>query len=109
MVLPLDRPAVALPDDATIEEFRKSLGGDLLRPGDAGYDPARRLYNAMIDKRPALIARCAGVSDILRAVDFARTHDIPVAVRAGGHNVAGNALCEGGLVIDLTRMRGIRV
>jgi FAD/FMN-containing dehydrogenase len=109
VVLPLDRPAVALPDDATIEEFRKGLGGDVLRPGDAGYDPARRLYNAMIDKRPALIARCAGVSDVLRAVDFARTHEIPAAVRAGGHNVAGNALCEGGLVIDLTRMRGIRV
>src|SRR5215212_12116770 len=96
-------------DRATLEPFRDSLRGELLSPDDVGYDAARRLYNAMIDKHPALIARCAGVADVLAAVHFARSHDLVVAVRGGGHNVAGNALCDGGLVIDLSGMKGIRV
>ncbi|HEV2491372.1 MAG TPA: FAD-binding oxidoreductase [Candidatus Acidoferrales bacterium] len=96
-------------DPSVIEKFRTSLRGELLRPGDPGYDQARKVWNGMIDKRPAMIVRCAGVADVIECVRFARTHDLVVAVRGGGHNVAGNAVCDNGLVIDLTRMKGIRV
>jgi hypothetical protein len=81
----------------------------LMAPGESGYDDARQIWNGMIDKRPALIARCRGVADIINSVNFARAHDLLVAVRGGGHNVAGNATCDGGLVIDLSEMRSIRV
>lgn len=83
--------------------------GKLIAPDDAGYDEARSVWNGMIDKRPALIARCTGVADVIAAVNYAREHDLLLAVRGGGHNVAGSALCDGGLVIDLSQMRGIRV
>ncbi len=96
-------------DRGVIDELRSRLRGDLLRPNDRPYDDARRVFNAAIDKRPALIARCAGVADVLTAVRFARGRGLLVAVRGGGHNVAGNALCDGGLVIDLSRMRAVRV
>jgi len=96
-------------DDTSIRDLRGGLRGALLQPADAGYDTARKIDNAMIDRRPALIARCAGVADVLGAVRFARTHDLLVSVRAGGHNVAGNAVCDGGLMIDLSPMKGIRV
>jgi FAD/FMN-containing dehydrogenase len=96
-------------DATAIRELQTGLRGQLLQPGDAGYDAARRIDNAMIDRRPALIARCAGVADVLAAVRFARKHDVLVSVRAGGHNVAGNAICDGGLVIDVSPMKGIRV
>lgn len=76
-------------------------------PSDAGYETARRVWNAFIDKRPALIARCTGVADVIRAVEFAQKHQLSVAVRGGGHNVAGHATCDGGMVIDLSAMRGI--
>jgi len=95
--------------EEVVSELRADLRGALLRPGDAGYDPARALWNGMIDRRPGLIARCAGVADVVRAVKLARTQGLPVAVRGGGHNAAGNALCDDGLVIDLSAMRGIRV
>ena len=95
--------------DASVEELRKGLRGPLLQPGDAGYDAARTIDNAMIDRRPALIARCAGVADVLAAVRFARQHKVLVSVRAGGHNVAGNAVCDGGLMIDVSGMKGIQV
>ncbi len=95
--------------DAAVEELRKGLRGPLLQPGDAGYDAARTIDNAMIDRRPALIARCAGVADVLTAVRFARQHKVLVSVRAGGHNVAGNAVCDGGLMIDVSGMKGIQV
>jgi FAD/FMN-containing dehydrogenase len=95
--------------EAKIEEFRKSLRGDLVQPGDSDYDKVRTVWNAMIDRRPALIARCAGASDIVKAVGFARENDLLVAVRGGGHSFAGNAICEGGMVIDLTRMQSVRV
>jgi FAD/FMN-containing dehydrogenase len=85
------------------------MRGELIRPGDAGYEPARKIYNGMIDKRPALIARCVDVADVIGAVNFAREHRLTLAVRGGGHNGAGLASCEGGLVIDLSRMKGIRV
>jgi FAD/FMN-containing dehydrogenase len=96
-------------DEGAIQTFRMSLGGALLQPGDEGYETARRTFNAMIDKRPALIARCAGTGDVIKAVRFAREHDLLVSVRGGGHNVAGNAVCDGGLMIDLSPMKGIRV
>jgi FAD/FMN-containing dehydrogenase len=96
-------------DEATVQGFDISLHGELLRPGDAGFDAARKVWNGMIDKTPALIARCAGVADVIAAVNFARAQQLLVAVRGGGHNVAGNGVCDGGLVIDLSRMRAIRV
>ncbi|HEX9818715.1 MAG TPA: FAD-binding oxidoreductase [Methylomirabilota bacterium] len=96
-------------DDTAIRDLQSSLRGQLLQPGDPGYDAARKIDNAMIDRHPALIARCTGVADVLAAIRFARTHDVLVSVRAGGHNVAGNAVCDGGLVIDVSPMKGIRV
>ena len=95
--------------DKQIGEFRASLRGDLLQPDHPDYDQARRVWNGMIDRRPALIARCAGASDVIAAVNFARRYDILVSVRGGGHSFAGNAVCDGGLVIDLTRMQSVRV
>jgi FAD/FMN-containing dehydrogenase len=92
-----------------VESLRNGLRGDLLRPGDPGYDDARKLYNGIIDKRPALIARCLSVDDIVHCVNFAREHDIELSVRGGGHGVAGKALCDNGLVIDLSRMRGVKI
>jgi hypothetical protein len=92
-----------------IQDLRNRLRGALIQPGDACYDEARRLYNKAIDRHPALITRCAGVDDVRRSLEFARQNAIPATVRAGGHNVAGRALNDGGLVIDLTQMRGIRV
>ncbi|HEV8713690.1 MAG TPA: FAD-binding oxidoreductase, partial [Candidatus Binatia bacterium] len=78
-------------------------------PGDAGYDQARKIWNGMIDKRPSLIVRCRGVADVVNAVNFARTNTLLVSVRGGGHNIAGNAVCDGGLMLDLSGMKGIRV
>src|SRR5215204_4332076 len=95
--------------EKVVGQFGSGLRGKLLRPGDAGYEEARLLWNGLIDKRPALIARCAGVADVIDSVNFARENDSLVAVRGGGHNVAGNAVCDGGLVIDLSPMKGIRV
>jgi FAD/FMN-containing dehydrogenase len=83
--------------------------GRVIRPGDGEYDDARSVWNRMIDKRPAVIARCAGTADVIHCVRFAREHDLPVSVRGGGHNYAGNSVCNDGLVIDLSAMKGIRV
>jgi FAD/FMN-containing dehydrogenase len=94
---------------AAVEAFKASLRGALLCAGDAGYDEARQVWNGMIDKRPALIARCAGVADVISTVNFARTHQLLVSVRGGGHNIPGNAVCDGGLMIDLAPMRSVRV
>jgi FAD/FMN-containing dehydrogenase len=95
--------------EATVTEFRASMRGVVLGPEDEGYELHRRVWNGMIDKRPRLIARCTGVADVLAAVQFARTQDLPLAVRSGGHNVAGHAVCDDGLVIDLSLMKGVRV
>ena len=96
-------------DEATVQGFKTGMRGPLLRPGDAGYDEARTVWNGMIDRKPALIARCAGVADVIQAVNFARTHHLLVSVRGGGHNVTGTAVCDGGLMIDLSQMRSVRV
>jgi FAD/FMN-containing dehydrogenase len=96
-------------DEERVQAFAALLRGPLVRPGDAEYDSARRVWNGMIDKRPGLIARCTGTADVVTALSFAREHDLRVAVRGGGHNVAGNAVCDDGLVIDLSPMRGIHV
>jgi FAD/FMN-containing dehydrogenase len=96
-------------EDAVVTSFETSLRGDLLRPDHRGYADARRVWNGMIDKRPALIARCAGAADVMAAVNFARDHDLLVSVRGGGHNITGNAVCDGGLMIDLSRMKGVHV
>jgi FAD/FMN-containing dehydrogenase len=92
-----------------VETFRATLRGEVLRPGDDGYDHARTLHNTMIDRRPGMIVRCAGVADVIACVDFARRNELLLAVRGGGHHVTGNALCDDGIVIDLTRMKGLRV
>jgi len=94
---------------AAVEEFRLGLRGELLRNSDDGYDDARAVYNAMIDRRPSLIVRCAGVADVVNSVNFARTNQLLVAVRGAGHNVGGFAVCDGGIVIDLSRMKGMRI
>jgi FAD/FMN-containing dehydrogenase len=85
------------------------IEGQLLRPDDEGYEQARRVFNAMIDRRPALIARCAGVHDVAAVVEFARDRGMPLSVRGGGHNVAGNAVAEGGVMIDMSDLRSARV
>ena len=92
-----------------VEAFRTAMRGETLLPGEPGYDQARAVWNAMIDRHPALVARCSGVADVLHCVELARDHDLLVSVRGGGHNIAGKAVCDDGLVIDLSRMRGVRV
>jgi FAD/FMN-containing dehydrogenase len=96
-------------DDATVAEFKDNLHVEVLVPDDLAYDSARMIWNRLIDKRPALIARCATADDVVRSVRFAREHDLAVAVRGGGHNIAGNCVCDGGLMIDLSPMKGIQV
>src|SRR4051794_10500871 len=97
------------PSDVTADLLRSSLRGDLLRPDDLRYEDARRVYNAMVDRRPELIVRCAGVGDVIDAVVFGRDNQMPIAVRGGGHNVTGNALADGGMTIDLSGMKGLRI
>jgi len=96
-------------EEEEVKKFQTRLRGRLLRPGDDGYDDARKIWNGMIDRRPALIARCTGAADVLAAVTFAREQGLLVSIRGGGHNVSGNAVCEGGLMIDLAPMKSIRV
>ena len=95
--------------EAAIDELKARLSGELLRPSDVGYDEARKIWNGMIDKRPGLIAQCKGVADVMTAVRFAREREVRVAVKGGGHSVAGTALCDGGLVIDFSGMKGVHV
>jgi FAD/FMN-containing dehydrogenase len=92
-----------------VQKFAGQLSGKLLLPADAGYDDARTVWNRMIDRRPAMIARCARADDVVAAVHFARQHDLLLSVRSGGHNVTGHAVCERGLMIDLSPMKAIRV
>ncbi len=96
-------------DDAAFAQLSESFAGTLLRPCDEGYEETRRVHNGMIDKRPAVIARCQGVADVVAAVNFARENGLEISVRGGGHNVAGRAVCEGGVMIDLAGQKGIYV
>ena len=101
-------PSLAIDPDA-VASLRAQVRGELIGRSDAGYDDARAVWNGMIDKRPALIARCVGVADVVAAVAFARDHRLALAVRSGGHNVSGVAVCNDGFVIDLSLMRSVRV
>jgi FAD/FMN-containing dehydrogenase len=92
-----------------IEAIRPSLKGQVCLKGEAAYDEARTIWNAMIDRSPAVVMRCADAADVVHAVRFANAHDLDIAVRGGGHNIAGNAVCEGGLLIDLSPMKSVRV
>jgi FAD/FMN-containing dehydrogenase len=108
MVAPQTTKAPALGEKA-IQELKASFRGELIRPGDDGYDAARKVFNGMIDKHPALIARTVDIADTVAAVNFARENKLTLAIRGGGHNVAGFGTCDDGLVVDLSRMKGIRV
>src|SRR5258705_2632395 len=107
-VQPATQNAPQLAEQA-VNTFGAQLRGELILPADPRYDDARKVYNAMIDKRPALIARCADVADVIHAVNFGRDNQLTVAVRGGGHNGPGLGIFDDGLVIDLSRMHGIHV
>jgi FAD/FMN-containing dehydrogenase len=96
-------------ESAAVAELRDSLRGKLLLNGDDGYDHARAVWNAMINKHPALIARCEGVTDVVNSIDFARAHELRVAIRGGGHSISGKSVCDGGLMIDTSNMNSVRV
>lgn len=100
--------AIMLPA-SDLADLRAGLRGALLLASDAGYDAARRIWNGAFDRKPALIAHCAGAADVMRAVEFARAHDLLVSVRGGGHSISGQSVCEGGLMVSLAGMRGIRI
>lgn len=118
-----DLPAAAVPDvpattlsttaislrGSDLRDLALGLRGELLLPHQSGYDGARRVWNGMFDKRPALIARCAAASDVARVVDFSRTYQLLTAVRAGGHSLSGKSTCDGGLVIDVSPMRNVQI
>ncbi len=95
--------------DATIGEFISELRGTAVLPGEPGYDDARAIWNAAHDRRPALVVRCAGVADVIRAVEFTRSQGVPLAIRGGGHSIPGFSTCDDGIVLDLSPMTGIRV
>jgi FAD/FMN-containing dehydrogenase len=95
--------------NSAIEELKTAVRGQLMLPDDAGFDEARSIWNAMIDRRPAMILRCAGVADVRRGVAFARDNGLPLAIRGGGHNIAGSAVCDDGLVLDFSLMKSVRI
>ena len=95
--------------DTDLDELRRSVTGAVIAPEEASYDAARRCFNALVDRRPAVIVRCLGAEDVATAFEFARANALEVAVRGGGHNPAGHCVCDGGLVIDLSLMRGVEV
>ena len=96
-------------DAEKVQAFRAGLRGTMLLAEDPGYDAARTLWNAMIDRRPAAIVRCLGAADVIHTVNFVRDHGLSLAVRAGGHNIAGRSTCEGGVMLDLSQMRDVRI
>ena len=100
-------PIVIPPDD--FDALKASLRGSACTPMDAGYDEARTIWNAMIDRRPGLVVRCQGAADVMHAVALAQKHGLAVSVRGGGHNIAGSAVCDGGLLIDLSPMRWVQI
>src|SRR5262245_60958120 len=104
--MPLDPTSDTSPD---FDRLRAALRGDLLEASRSDYDATRRVWNAMIDRHPALIARCRNAGDVAACVNYGRQHGLPIAIRGGGHNVAGYAVCDGGLMIDLSHMNSVRV
>jgi hypothetical protein len=107
--LTISRPSSGQALEAAVEGLRATLRGELLRPGDEAYDAARLIWNGMFDKKPAVIARCSGTADVIHAVNFARENRLLTAVRCGGHNSSGSGSCDGGIMIDLSRMNAVRV
>jgi FAD/FMN-containing dehydrogenase len=99
----------AILQDDTVHKLKESLRGEVILSVDAAYDDARSVWNGMIDRRPALIARCLGVADVLTCVKFAREHDVILTIKGGGHNISGLAVCDGGVMLDMSRMRGVWV
>ena len=95
--------------EEAIETLQSQLRGEVILPDDPDYDEARTIWNAMIDKRPGAIARCSGVADVMQALQVAKDHDLLLSVRSGGHNIAGNAICDGGLTIDLSGMKSVHI
>src|SRR5919206_2761536 len=104
----MDRNAFAV-DSSLVDHLRGSVPGGLLVPGQNGYDEARAVWNAMIDRRPAIIARCLGSADVLTCVNFAREHGLRLSIKGGGHNISGLAVCNDGLMLDMSLMRGVWV
>jgi FAD/FMN-containing dehydrogenase len=96
-------------DAEALAALTETVRGQVLTPQESGYDEARSVWNALIDRRPALIVQCSGAADVVDAVNFAREQGLDLSIKAGGHNVAGNAVNDGGLVIDLSPMRGVHV
>jgi FAD/FMN-containing dehydrogenase len=96
-------------DKLSIDKFKASLRGELLVPADSGYQEARSIWNGMIDRRPALIVQGLGVSDVITCVNFAREQNLTLSIKGGGHNISGLAVCDAGLVLDMSRMRGVWV
>src|SRR5690242_11977475 len=92
-----------------LQTFKAAFRGEVLQPADSAYEDARRIWNASVDKRPGFIARCSGVADVVSAVHFGHSNNLLTAIRGGGHNVGGRALCDDGLVVDLSRMRSVQV
>src|SRR5215210_2224902 len=103
--MPVSKPL----EEPVVQEFAANLRGELIRPEDGGYDATRAVFNGMIDKRPAMIARCVGTADVIQGVNLARTHDLLLSVHGGSHSVAGNAVSDGGLMLDLSPMKGVRI
>src|SRR4051812_34866365 len=99
----------AVVTDAVIKDLKGRIRGPLLHPGDPGFDDARSVWNAMIDRRPALILRCLGTADVIAGVNAAREYGLPLSIKGGGHNIAGLAVCDGGLLLDMSLMRGVWV
>jgi FAD/FMN-containing dehydrogenase len=108
-VTPTGNTATTILDETVVRDFATHLHGELIEPGNPAYDEARRVFNGMIDRRPRLIVRCANVADVISAVNFAREQGLALSVRGGGHNVAGSSMNDDGVVIDLSRMRDVRV
>src|SRR3954447_23708750 len=106
MARTMDRVVI---DEAALEALVTGFRGEVVRPHDPSYEEHRQVWNASIDRHPAVIARCAGVADVLDSVGFARRSGLPVAVRSGGHSFPGLSVCDDGLVIDLALMKGVRV
>src|SRR5689334_1177184 len=119
MAAPGEAAAIALSQDPAMSTLiaptldtaglAQEIRGHLVHPGDADYDSARSVWNGMIDRRPALVVRCGGAADVIAGLRFAREHDLTVAVRGGGHNVAGFGTCDDGIVLDLSPMKSVRI